>query len=318
MAKFPFLGYDTRLYTQYIDNEADSTLIALPGESYDMRPAGSRDLPVPPADGLWGDVPDIPVAVLTAQPVPAALPAPPPVVTAPPVPAPRTRGSKTMATYASAVYPVPNRFVNVGKEAQPGSIAAGTYTFPLTTFKPVDKYTRLEDNAWRNAMAQLYNLIDGVRISDVSLGGPFFADGIGYPLMDILGDYWQGVVGGVVGHVLVAAVNSAVGAGTIVVASATGMTWGHIISIGGTATTGEEVRSVTNVSGRHADPQRAALSEPWVAVSSRYSVLVHVLYGDSAQFFAFERWPWRRRVDREPAAHLHVRGLHGRPGHLRG
>ena len=78
MAKFPFLGYDTRLYTQYIDNEADSTLIALPGESYDMRPAGSRDLPVPPADGLWGDAPDIPVAVLTAQPVPAALPAPPP------------------------------------------------------------------------------------------------------------------------------------------------------------------------------------------------------------------------------------------------
>ena len=90
-----------------------------------------------------------------------------------------------MATYALAVYPVPNRFINVGKEAQPGSIAAGTYTFPLTTFKPVDKYTRLEDNAWRNAMAQLYNLIDGVRISDVSLGGPFFADGIGYPLMDI-------------------------------------------------------------------------------------------------------------------------------------
>ena len=139
--------------------------------------------------------------------------------------------------------------MNVGKEAQPGSIAAGTYTFPLTTFKPVDKYTRLEDNAWRNAMAQLYNLIDGVRISDVSLGGPFFADGIGYPLMDILGDYWQGVVGGVVGTLSSLAVNSAVGAGTIVVASATGMTSGHIISIGGTATTGEEVRSVTNVSG---------------------------------------------------------------------
>ena len=32
-------------------------------------------------------------------------------------------------------------------------------------------------------------------------------------------------------------------------ANATGMTSGHIISIGGTATTGEEVRSVTNVSG---------------------------------------------------------------------
>jgi hypothetical protein len=83
---FPFLGYDTRLYTQYIDNEADTTLIALPGESYDMRPAGSRNLPVPPADGLWGPavVPAAPVAVAGPAP-PVPVPVPPPVVVTPPV-----------------------------------------------------------------------------------------------------------------------------------------------------------------------------------------------------------------------------------------
>ena len=83
----------------------------------------------------------------------------------------------------------------------------------------------------------------------MSLGGPFFADGIGYPLMDILGDYWQAVVGGVSGTFSSLQVNSAVGAGTIVVVNATGMTSGHIISVGGTGSTAEEVRSVTNVTG---------------------------------------------------------------------
>ena len=156
-----------------------------------------------------------------------------------------------MATYAQAVYPVPNRFINVGKEpsGQPGTVTAGTYTFPLTTFKPVDKVTYLEDTAWRNAMAQLYNLIQGVRIADVSLGGPFFADGMGYPLMDICGDYWQSINAGTLGVATQLSVNSAVGAGTIVVTSATSITTNEIISIGGTASTACEIRKVTNVTG---------------------------------------------------------------------
>ncbi len=153
-----------------------------------------------------------------------------------------------MSQYVQAVYPVPDRFVNLGKESNPGSIAAGTYTFPLTSFKPVDKHTRLKDDAWRNAMAHLYNLIDGVRISDVSLGGPIFIDGIGYPLMSVLGDYWQGIAGGVTSVNTGLEVSSVIGAGTIVVVSASGISSGDIISIGGTATTACEVRKVTNVS----------------------------------------------------------------------
>ena len=95
--------------------------------------------------------------------------------------------------FAPAVYPVPNRFIDLGKEPQPGSLAAATYTFPMTQWKPSDKVTYLEDTAWRNAMGDLYNLIQGVQIADISCGGPFFADGMGYPLAALMGDYYQGI-----------------------------------------------------------------------------------------------------------------------------
>ena len=150
--------------------------------------------------------------------------------------------------FASQVWPVPNRFVNIGKESPAGSVAAGTYTFPLTQFKPVDKYTYLEDAAWRNAMAELYNLIQGVRIADISIGGPLFIDGIGYPLADILGDYWQ-FVNGVPGSSSSLSVSSAIGATQIVVANAGGFGVGTIVSIGATNTTAEEVRKITAVTG---------------------------------------------------------------------
>lgn len=150
--------------------------------------------------------------------------------------------------FAPAVYPVPNRFINVAKEPTPGSIVAATYTFPLTSFKPVDKYTRLEDNAWRNAMGDLYNLIGGVRISDVSLGGPIFADGLGYILLNALGDYYQAVSGGVIGTSSSLSGSVAIGATTVVVSSGTGMSVGNIVSIGAVGSTAEEVRKITAIS----------------------------------------------------------------------
>ena len=150
-------------------------------------------------------------------------------------------------SFAPAVFPVPNRFINVGKEVTPGTPASGTYTFPVTQFKPVDKYDRLEDNAWRNAMARLYNLIGGVRIADLSIGGPFFGDGMGYPLMSALGDYWQAVVGGGTAVTTSLSGSASVGASQIVVGSTT-VALNAIVSIGAIGSTAEEVRKVTNVS----------------------------------------------------------------------
>lgn len=155
-----------------------------------------------------------------------------------------------MPLFSPAVYPVPNRAISLGKEIPgPGSIAAATFTFPMTTFKPVDKYTRLEDSAWRNAMGDLYNLISGVREAELSMGGPFFADGIGYPLLNVFGDYYQGINVGTTSATNQLSGSSVIGAGTIVVTSGAGFTTNAVISIGGTATTACEVRKITNVSG---------------------------------------------------------------------
>jgi hypothetical protein len=68
---YRYLGYETRTYVQYLDADADRTLIASPGGTYDIRPAGSLNFPLPPADGMWelaGDPPDVSA--------PAVVPAP--------------------------------------------------------------------------------------------------------------------------------------------------------------------------------------------------------------------------------------------------
>ena len=48
-----YLGHQVLTYPKYLDADTSCTLIAAPGGSYDIVPAGSLDLPVPPADGLW-------------------------------------------------------------------------------------------------------------------------------------------------------------------------------------------------------------------------------------------------------------------------
>lgn len=150
---------------------------------------------------------------------------------------------------APAIYPVCNRFINLGKETSPGTVAAATYTFPMTQFEPVDNRMRLEDMAWRNSPAHLYNLIDGVRHAEMTMGGPLFADGIGYPLLGYFGDYYQYVNGGVVGTSTSLSSPSVIGATTIVPAGTAGLSVGQVISIGGTGTTAEEVRKITAISG---------------------------------------------------------------------
>jgi hypothetical protein len=153
---------------------------------------------------------------------------------------------------AANVYPVTRRFIGLAKEAVPGTAVSPTYTFPMTTFTPVDKYTYLEDVAWRNAMAGLYNLIQGVRISDISLGGPFFADGIGYLLLNICGDYWQSASGTTATATTVGATvpgGYTAGAGTLAVTSVANITTGTTIAVGALGTTAEEVRTAQTVAG---------------------------------------------------------------------
>lgn len=92
---------------------------------------------------------------------------------------------------ATAVYPVADRFIGLAAElpTAPGTPVLPTSTLPMTTFGPKDTITYLEDTAWRNAMGQVYGLVQGTYLSDLGMGGPFFGDAFGHYLANILGDY---------------------------------------------------------------------------------------------------------------------------------
>jgi hypothetical protein len=95
-------------------------------------------------------------------------------------------------TFAPAVFPVADRFVGVAPEAigSPGVPVLPTFTVPLTSFSPGDGITFLEDTGWRNAMAELYGLVEGTMIGDVPLGGAVFGDTFPHAVLNVLGDYY--------------------------------------------------------------------------------------------------------------------------------
>jgi hypothetical protein len=78
---FRFSGDYQILYTQYFDEATGKPLLASPGGVYEMRPAGTWDVPVPPQDGRWEAVTE------DEPPEPAPSPAPPVAAPAPQPPA---------------------------------------------------------------------------------------------------------------------------------------------------------------------------------------------------------------------------------------
>jgi hypothetical protein len=149
---------------------------------------------------------------------------------------------------ASALYPVTRRFVGWGKELTPGTSVAPTFTVPVTKFDPKDNITYLKDTAWRNAMAELYGMVQGTTLADVDFEGPFFGDAIGYPLTDIWGDYWQGVNGTAGTATTLSGAYTPPGT-TISVTSATGITVGSTFAVGTLGTPACEVRTAATVVG---------------------------------------------------------------------
>lgn len=149
---------------------------------------------------------------------------------------------------ASALYPVTRRFTGWGKETVQGTATAPTFTVPVTKFDPKDNVTYLKDTAWRNAMAELYGMVQGTTLADLDMEGPFFGDAIGYPLTDIWGDYWQSV-NGTAGTATSLASAYAPPGTTITVTAATGITTGTVIAVGTIGTTACEVRTAMSVAG---------------------------------------------------------------------
>lgn len=150
---------------------------------------------------------------------------------------------------ASAVYPVTRRFIGLAKEVTPGTVVAPTFTHPMTKFTPKDNITYLKDTAWRNAMAELYNLIQGVEIADLDFEGPVFGDGLGYNLANILGDYWQQANGGTTATPTSVATGTpyVAGATTLTVTSGASFSTGTVFTVG--TGVNQEIRSAASVAG---------------------------------------------------------------------
>jgi Phage tail tube protein len=79
-------------------------------------------------------------------------------------------------------------YLGIAKEAVPGTGLPSTNFLPIVTRAPFDNQMYLEDKAFRGSMVDIYELIAGVRHAEWDLGGPVFADAVGWPLMGVLGD----------------------------------------------------------------------------------------------------------------------------------
>jgi hypothetical protein len=89
--------------------------------------------------------------------------------------------------------PSSRSFFGIAKETRPAAGAAPTAVaatdyIPFTSFTTKDVITRLEDKGMRGSMAELFDLIDGNKYSEIEFGIDGLADAIGYPIGGVLGD----------------------------------------------------------------------------------------------------------------------------------
>jgi hypothetical protein len=80
-------------------------------------------------------------------------------------------------------------YVGVAKEVTPGTAVPATDFIPLMkdSLKPVDIIAPLYDTGLRGSMATNYTYIQGRRYTQIDLGGPAFADTVGWWLGSIMG-----------------------------------------------------------------------------------------------------------------------------------
>jgi hypothetical protein len=80
-------------------------------------------------------------------------------------------------------------YVGIAKEVTPATPVAPTAFIPLMkdSLKPVDIIAPLYDTGLRGSMATNYTYIQGRRHTEIDLGGPVFADTVGWWLGGILG-----------------------------------------------------------------------------------------------------------------------------------
>lgn len=94
-------------------------------------------------------------------------------------------------TVPSTIFPTEERFVNIVREATPGTIpAAFGSTMPLMQLEPEDKPLWLLDESLRGGMGDIYDFLQGPEYAEVTIpASPVYVDNIPHALYNVLGDY---------------------------------------------------------------------------------------------------------------------------------
>lgn len=145
------------------------------------------------------------------------------------------------------VKPVELRGIGIAKEAvgAVGTPVMPTAAITCNKFGPDDKIAALEDKSWRQAMAELYDLLPGTTMSDFDIGGPVYADTLPYGLLNLMGDYTTTGTATTPNSTLNGAVLA--GATSITVVSGAGFAASQWIQIGPDANGGAEVVQILSV-----------------------------------------------------------------------
>ncbi len=143
------------------------------------------------------------------------------------------------------VYPVERRAIGIAKEATAGTAVAMTATWPLKKATFDDKIAALMDESWRQSMAVEYGYIPGTYSNDFDLGGPVYADMLGYGLLNLFGDYTTTGVAVAPNSTLSGPL--AAGVTSVPVVSGTGFAASQWIQIGPDVTGGAEMVQVLSV-----------------------------------------------------------------------
>lgn len=143
------------------------------------------------------------------------------------------------------VFPVERRAIGIAKEVTAGTPVLPTATIPVEKFSPDDKIIGLIDKSWRQSMAEEYAYIQGTYNTDLDMGGPVYADTIGYALLNLFGDYTTTATSASPNSTLSGPTLANVT--TLTVVSGTGFLANQWIQVGPDASGGAEVVQVLSV-----------------------------------------------------------------------
>ena len=78
-------------------------------------------------------------------------------------------------------------WAGVAKESSWGTATNPTYYIPFKDCKPNDNIETIKDEGLRGAMSQTYNILQGIKHSEIDLSGEIFPDSFGLLLLSVFG-----------------------------------------------------------------------------------------------------------------------------------